>query len=344
MSVVTADRVGAAPPGSRKAIGLVAGVVLLLAAIVLSIAVGSRWIPPAQIWNLLLHPDDGELSAIVNGLRVPRTILGLAAGAALAVSGAVMQGLTRNPLGDPSLLGTSAGAGFGVIVSLNVIGLTSFYSYIWFGFAGALIATVLVYYMASIGRGGPTPVKLALSGAAIQVLFISMGSTLLLLNRVSLERYRFWLVGALTGVNMSVVLQVLPVLLIGLVLALLTAPGLNALALGDDVATSLGRNVGLIRIQGALAVTLLTGAATAVCGPIVFVGLVIPHAVRQLTGVDNRWVIAYSTLYGSVLLLLADILGRIVARPVEVQVGIVVAFVGVPFFIALIRRRRLAEL
>jgi iron complex transport system permease protein len=280
--------------------------------------------------------------------RVPRTALGLAAGAALGLSGALMQALTRNPLADPGILGVTAGASFAIVLAVGVFGLGSFYGYVWFAFAGALVTSVLVYLLGRLGRSGLTPVKLALAGIAVSALLNSLTSAIALTDPDALDRYRFFTAGSMADQDGATVLRILPFLAVGAALALGCAPALNSLALGEDVAASLGRRLGLVRLSGVTAITLLTGAAVAVIGPVVFIGLVVPHVARVLTqmagtGPDQRWLLPLSAALAPCLLLSADIVGRMIARPVEVQAGIVVAFIGGPFFIALVRRRKLAE-
>jgi ABC-type Fe3+-siderophore transport system permease subunit len=281
---------------------------------------------------------------IVRRLRVPRTALGLLVGLALGVAGALMQGHTRNPLGDPGLLGVTAGASLAVVLAIAWFGIGTPSGYVWFAFAGALVGTVLVYVIGSAGRGGPTPVTLALAGAALSALLYALVRAVLVSDQQTLDSFRFWVVGALAGRGADVAWQVAPFIVIGLVLAIANAPALNLLGLGEDVARGLGQRIWPARIVGLTAITLLCGAATAACGPIAFVGLVVPHAVRAVTGPDHRWLIPCSGLLGAALLLSADVLGRVVARPGELQVGIVLALVGAPFFIALVRRRRTASL
>lgn len=318
------------------------GLLVLLCA--LSIAIGSKPLPLSEVFSALFDPRDGDVEAVVLGIRLPRTVLGLIAGMALGLSGALMQGLTRNPLADPGLLGVSAGAGFAVVMAVLTLGVTSFYSYIWFAFAGALVASVVVYLLGSIGRGGATPVKLALAGVAVLAVLTALTNGVLMLDPNALNVYRHWAVGSLTGQEPAVVMNVLPFVVVGGLLALASAPALNSVALGDDVATSLGRKVKLVRIQVMVAVTLLAGSAAAVVGPIVFIGLVIPHVARAITGPDHRWLLPYSMVLAPCLVLGADILGRVIVRPQEIGVGVVTAFLGAPFFIALVRLRRLAEL
>jgi ABC-type Fe3+-siderophore transport system permease subunit len=324
-------------------------VVLLLALVVavalLSIAVGTRTIGPADVWTALLDGDLGSDEAvIVRQLRLPRTVLGLLAGLALGIAGALMQGHTRNPLGDPGLLGVTAGASLAVVLAISVLGVATPAGYVWFAFAGALAGTVLVYAIGSAGRGGATPVTLALAGAALSALLYAIVRGVLVSDQQTLDSFRFWVVGGLAGRSAEVAAQVAPFVAAGVVLALVNAPALNLLAFGEDVARGLGSRVWLARAVGLAAITLLCGAATAACGPIAFVGLVVPHVVRAFTGPDHRWLIPCSGLLGAALLLSADVLGRVVARPGELPAGIVLALVGAPFFVALVRRQRTAGL
>ncbi|WP_405145009.1 iron chelate uptake ABC transporter family permease subunit [Sphaerisporangium sp. NBC_01403] len=335
--------------GLRPAVLVALLATVLVALCLLSIALGARGLPLDQVVQALLgHPPSRLVENVVWSVRVPRTALGIAAGAALGLSGALMQALTRNPLADPGLLGVSAGAAFAIVVSVAVLGLGSLYGYIWFAFAGALIASVLVYLLGGLGRSGLTPVKLALAGVAVSSLLFSLTNAIVLTDPDALNRYRFWSAGSLADQNADAVLRILPFIALGTVLALACAPALNSLALGDDVAASLGRRLGLVRFQGAIAITLLTGAAVAVIGPVVFVGLVVPHVARILAqqaglGPDHRWLLPLSAVLAPCLVLAADIIGRVAARPTEIQAGILIAFIGGPFFIALVRRRRLAE-
>ncbi|HSL09402.1 MAG TPA: iron chelate uptake ABC transporter family permease subunit [Pseudonocardiaceae bacterium] len=329
----------------RRRLLVVAGLVALLALVSLaSLAVGAKPIPIGPVWDAIWSPTGTENDVVVRSLRVPRTVLGIGVGIALGVAGALMQGHTRNPLADPGLLGVEAGAAFFVVVGIYALGVTSLFGYVWFAFAGAGAASVLVFVLGSLGRGGPTPVTLALAGVAVSALLSALTSALLLADLATLDAYRFWAVGSLAGRDAGIAAQVAPFLLAGLLLAVLNAPGLNLLALGEDVARALGQRVAVTRWTGLVAITLLTGAAVAACGPIAFVGLVVPHVVRALTGPDHRWLLPAAGLAGAVLLLAADVIGRVVVRPGELQVGIVLALVGAPFFIALVRRRRLVTL
>jgi len=328
-------------PARSRWIGLVVLLALTVLACLVSIAVGTRNIGLGEVWRSLF--DSGltsEEAVIVRQLRVPRTVLGLLVGMALGVAGALMQGHTRNPLGDPGLLGVTAGASLAVVLSIALLGITQPSGYVWFAFLGALAGTVLVYAIGSAGRGGATPVTLALAGAALSALLYGLVRAVLVSDQQTLDSYRFWVVGALAGRDADVAWQVGPFIAVGLLLAVVNAPALNLLGLGEDVARGLGQRIWLSRTVGLAAITLLAGAATAACGPIAFVGLVVPHAVRAVTGPDHRWLVPCSALAGAVLLLVADVVGRVVARPGELQVGIVLALIGAPFFIALVRRRK----
>jgi len=330
---------------SRRILGLALLLLLVVVAALASIAVGTRSIGLGELWRSLVDRDlSTDAAVIVRQLRVPRTALGLLVGLALGVAGALMQGHTRNPLGDPGLLGVTAGASLAVVLAIAWFGIGTPSGYVWFAFAGALAGTVLVYVIGSAGRGGPTPVTLALAGAALSALLYALVRAVLVSDQRTLDSFRFWVVGALAGRGADVAWQVAPFIAIGLVLAIANAPALNLLGLGEDVARGLGQRIWPARVVGLTAITLLCGAATAACGPIAFVGLVVPHAVRAVTGPDHRWLIPCSVLLGAALLLSADVLGRVVARPGELQVGIVLALVGAPFFIALVRRRRTASL
>jgi iron complex transport system permease protein len=343
--VTPSRRSGLLDGGWTRSAGLLLALVVLVIVCLASIAYGAKPMAISSVWDALWH-HDGSIDdhLIVRTLRVPRTFVGLLVGVALVLSGAVMQGVTRNPLAGPGILGIDAGAALAVVIAINTFGVTSFTGYIWFAFAGAAVACATVYLLGSLGRAGATPVKLALAGAALTALFGSFTSAILLLDVATLDQFRFWVVGSLVGRDMAVVVQVVPFIIVGTVLALSTARSLNTLAMGDDVARSLGQRVGMARAASAFAVIILAGAATAIAGPIGFVGLTIPHVARAITGPDYRWVLPWSMVLSPILLLSADVVGRIVARPGEIQVGIITALIGAPFFIVLVRRRKLAEL
>ena len=322
---------------------LTAGVVVLLS--LASLAVGARSVPTSTVLEALTHYDPTSTDQlVVVTSRLPRTVLGLLVGAAVGLAGCAMQGVTRNPLADPGILGVNGGAALAIVLGISVFGVTDAAGYVWFAFGGAAVASVLVYTVAALGREGATPVKLALAGAALTAFFGAITTALLLRDQQAFDQFRFWQVGSLNGRDLGVTAAVLPFLVVGGLLALVLGRGLNTLALGDDVARGLGARVGLIRVATALAVVLLCGAATAAAGPVGFVGLTIPHVARALVGTDYRRILPTSMLLGPVLLLTADVVGRVIARPGEVQVAIVTALLGAPVFVVLVRRHRLAGL
>lgn len=337
----SAGRPAPAPAAVRRATrggGLLIAALLLLAAVVLSLAVGARAIPPGQVWQALI--DDGAPAAtVVREIRLPRTVLGLLIGTALGLAGALMQSVTRNPLADPGLLGVNAGASAAVVSAL-ALGVTTLRGYIWFAFAGAALVSAAVW---AVGGGrGANPARLALAGTAMTAVLYAYVSAVQLLDTGSLDRMRFWTVGSLAAPEPGTAATVAPFIVAGVLLTAALARPVNALTLGDESARALGASPARIRAAAILAVTLLCGAATAACGPIVFVGLLVPHVVRPLTGPDLRWLLPYCALLAPVLMLVADVLGRVLARPGELQVGVVTAVLGGIFFLSVVRRARLA--
>ncbi|MCF3136505.1 FecCD family ABC transporter permease [Streptomyces olivochromogenes] len=332
-----------APPSRRaiRAVGLVVAVAILVLVALASIAIGAKELSLEQVWHGLFH-DTGTYGDVVVDERLSRTVLGLLAGAALGLSGAVLQALTRNPLADPGLLGINAGASAAVVTAITYFGVTSLSGYVWFAFVGAAAVGALVWFLG--GSRGATPVRLALAGTAISAALYGYLQAVMIMDDAALGKMRFWTVGSLSSATDSTITQVLPFLVAGTALALLLARPLNAVAMGDDTARALGAHLGRTRALAMLAATVLCGAATAACGPIVFVGLMVPHVVRSFTGPDLRWILPYATVLSPVLLLGADVVGRVVARPAELQVGIVTAIIGGPVFIFLVRRRRTAQL
>jgi iron complex transport system permease protein len=274
---------------------------------------------------------------IIHTLRLPRALTAVLVGSALGVAGAIMQGLTRNPLADPGLLGIEAGAALGVVGAVIFLNISSLAAYALFAFGGGAITAVAVYGLGSAGRGGPTPFKLTIAGAAVSALLSSLTTALLMFNQRALEEVRFWLAGSVAGRTLPLIAQAAPYLIGGLVVALLLGRQITTLSLGDDVATSLGQNVGWVRAVSALVVVGLAGASVALAGPIGFVGLIIPNAVRMFVGVDYRWILPYSAVIGATFLVLSDVAGRLVLRPLELPVGVMTAAIGGPIFIYLVR-------
>lgn len=321
-------------PGRRPALPVSVAITIaaLAGAGVLSLLVGARSVPLEAVW------DAGHPLRPVVEARFERTVLGFAVGAALGLAGALMQGLTRNPLADPGILGVNAGATFAMVVGMTAFGLSTMAGFLPLAFVGAALAAVAVHAIASLGRDGATPMKLALTGAALSAGLASWTTGLLLADRKTMETFRFWQVGTIAGRGLDVLAAGLPFLVVGTLLALAGARLLDTLALGEDLARGLGRRTSRDRLVIALAIVLLAGTATALAGPVAFVGLVVPHVVRSLVGPDHGRVLPVSMLGGAVLVVVADTVGRIVLPPSEVQVGIMAAAVGVPVFIALVRR------
>ena len=276
--------------------------------------------------------------------RIPRTLLGLLAGASLAVAGGTMQAVTRNPLADPGIFGVLSGASLAVAIGMASFDLSHPHATLFVAVLGAAAAALFVHAVGSLGRGGATPLKLALAGAATSAAASSLVSAVMLPRLQVMDSFRFWQIGGLGGGTWERLALVAPFLFLGLLICFATARGLNSLALGDDVATGLGENVMRTRLVASLGAVILCGIATAACGPIGFIGLVVPHLVRLLVGPDHRWLLPFSALVGAGLLVAADTLGRIVARPSEVEVGIITPLIGAPFFIFIVRRQKVREL
>ncbi|MGX5696581.1 FecCD family ABC transporter permease [Agromyces soli] len=319
---------------------LAVALVVLVVVIWASLALGVRSIDPAQVWRAIVSPDTADPEQfVVLQLRVPRTVIGLAAGIALGLAGTVIQGVTRNPIADPGLLGVNAGASLAVVLGISLAGLSDPLGYIWLAFGGAAAAAVLVF---SVGRG--QPVRLALVGAAVAAFVTPLIALVLLRDTEAFNQYRFWAVGSLTGRELGTVGALWPFLLVGAVIALALAHRLNLLALGDDVASALGQRVGVTRAFAGVAIVLLCGTATALAGPIALVGLVVPHAARRLAGSDYRWIMAASMVLGPIMLLTADVVGRLLVPNAELEAGVVAALIGAPVLIAVARSRKVAGL
>ncbi|GHH92984.1 FecCD family ABC transporter permease [Streptomyces capillispiralis] len=337
------DTVPLRRPARVRVTWLLVVAAVLLAAMTASLVLGSRDVAWADVWSALGGAQDTlEEAAVAN--RIPRTLLAVTVGAALGLSGAVMQGVTRNPLADPGILGVNMGASLAVVTGIAHFGLVSVSGYIWAAMTGAALTAGFVYAVGSLGRGGATPLKLALAGAAISAALASLVSAVVLPRNDISDTFRLWQVGGVGGATYAQLGSVVPFLAAGFVICLASARALNSLALGDDLAAGLGERVALVRAGAALGAVVLCGASTAIAGPIAFVGLVVPHACRMLAGVDHRWLLPFSALGGAVLLTAADVVGRVVARPAEIEVGIVTAFVGAPFFIHIVRRQKVRSL
>lgn len=324
-------------------IGLVVALVALLVLLVLSVMIGSTAIPPSVVWDALFHPSADIDQFAIRDYRLPRTIVGLVVGVALGLSGALIQALTRNPLADPGILGVHAGASFAVTVAVGVLGVRDVQGYLWFAFAGALIVTLMVLALGSTRRG-QSPVVMVLAGVCVGAVLGGARESLQLTNPDAFDAMRSWNAGSIAGRPLEIVWPVLPLLAVALVLTMIASGALNAMSLGDDLAVSQGVRVVRTRVLTVAAITLLAGGATAIAGPIGFVGLMVPHVARWIVGPDQRWIFAYSMLLAPSLLLASDILGRIVLAPGEIQVGVVTAFVGAPVLIALVRRKKASGL
>ncbi|HET9517211.1 MAG TPA: iron ABC transporter permease [Actinoplanes sp.] len=321
---------------------LLVGGVLLVVAVGLSLFVGARTVSPMVTFEALSGGGGGGRDhLIVREIRLPRTLLALAVGSALAVAGALMQGLTRNPLASPELLGIGHGASFAVVLAIYLVGIDSPRGYVWFALLGAAVSAVVVYLLAGAGTRSATPIRLAVSGAVLATAALSWTQTVMALDRRTLDEARFWIAGSIAGRPLGVLAAVLPFLLVGAVLATVLIRPLDALALGDDAASALGFDPLRQRLLGAAAVTLLAGGAVAAAGPLAFIGLAAPHLARQLCGPEHRVLLPLCALLGPVLLLLSDVIGRLVLFPLELEAGIVTALLGAPVLIVLVRRARL---
>lgn len=327
---------------SRRVAGLILCLVLLVLGVCLSIAVGARSIPLTDVISALREVPSHRATAlnfeqrVLFELRVPRTLIAIVVGASLGVAGALIQGHTRNPLADPGILGVNAGAALAVVSTFAVFGSISMFATTVAAFLGAVSATIIVFGLGRINGGNASPPTLTLSGAALSAVLNSITTGLILAEEANLDRMRFWTVGSVAGRGLDVFWGVLPFAVLGIVLAFASAPALNLLNLGDDVAQCLGVRTDRARLFGMVLISLLAGAATAMAGPVGFIGLIVPHLVRAITGPDYRWILPYSALLGATLMVLADVIGRIIARPGELPVGIVVAFIGAPLFFVLV--------
>ncbi len=329
-----------APPraASRGVVVMIVGAILLLLLSIVSLLVGSGSISVTDAWNALWHDDGSTPALLVRDYRVPRTLLAIVVGIALGLAGTIIQAITRNPLADPGILGVNAGAYTAVVIAALFFGSSLSAGHVLFALFGAFVASVVVYGIGTTGRAGGTPTKLVLTGTAFGAVLSGVSYALTLTNSDLFDKVRFWSAGSLQNRQFDTLWPVLPFIVVGTVIALVLPRSLNALALGDDVALALGSKPGLTKVAGVVAVTLLCGAATAAAGPIAFVGLMVPHALRTFVGPDQRWIMPLSLIAAPILLLSADIVGRLVVSS-ELPAGVVTAFIGAPVLIALTRRK-----
>jgi iron complex transport system permease protein len=331
-------------PRISRLAGLGAGFGIAVLMALISLRLGTRGLSTRDVWNGLFHFDPTSYEqTIVHSLRLPRTVIALGVGGALGVVGTVSQAVTRNPLADPSILGVSSGASFAIVTAFYYGGLTETWQFMPFAFAGGLIAAVLVFSIGSTGRGGGSPVKLALAGVVVSALLASWTTGLLMIDEATFETVRFWFAGSVAGRELHTFWILSPILLGGTLVCLFLGPQLNVLSLGEETAQSLGMRPTRTRLLCTALVVLATSAAVAIAGPIGYVGLAVPHMVRAVVGPDYRWILPYSLVTGAIFLTAADILGRIVMRPSEIEVGIVTAIFGAPFLVFLARQRSLAN-
>lgn len=323
---------------------LIICIVLLCICIVASLVFGARVVRFNELMDGLFTQNTDSFGANVVRKRISRTVFSLCCGAALGVSGALMQSVTRNPLADPSILGVNTGASLFVVCGIAFLNITTANQYIWLALAGAAITAVFVFGIGSMGRGGATPIKLVLAGAATSAALASLVSAIMLPRSHVMDQMRFWQVGSVGSGSWSAITTFLPFLIAGIVIALVTAPALNALALGDDVATGLGVKTGVLRLVTAFAGVILCGAATALAGPIGFIGLLATHVIRLLLGPDLRFVIPMSAIAGAIILTISDVFGRLISSPGELEVGVVTAFIGAPILIILAMRTKVRSL
>lgn len=331
--------------GNKKfVLSIILCLALLSIMAVFSISLGAKNIAFSKVVDVLLGNDPDSLEAAIISQRIPRTVFGILAGGALGISGALMQSITRNPIADPSILGVNTGASLFVVAGIAFFNITVAYQYIWLGITGAGVTAVFVYSVASMGKDGATPLKLALSGSAVSIVLGSLVSTIMLPNNRVMEAFRFWQVGSIGSATWENIMLISPFLLVGFITSMFISGYLNNLALGDEAATALGTNVVMTRAIGALSSVLLCGATTALAGPIGFVGLIIPHIIRLIFGSEMSKMLPLSFLGSAILMLISDVIGRIISLPGETEVGIITAVLGAPVFILAIRKGRVKSL
>ncbi|MEW9502523.1 FecCD family ABC transporter permease [Jeotgalibacillus marinus] len=321
-----------------KTFGLIGSICILLICMGLSIVLGYTNTSIQTAIEAFQHFDGSNEHIIIQQVRLPRALIGVAIGSSLAIAGALMQVLMKNPLASPDIIGINAGASFFIVVALMFYSISSLQAFTWIAFAGAAFASCIVYFFSGMGNAGSTPMKLILAGAAIAALFSSLTQGLLVMDESALDQALFWLAGSVQGRDLDILLAVLPYLLVATILALSISPKINVLTMGEDVAKGLGLQTGTVNLTMTVCFVLLAGGSVAVAGPIGFVGIIVPHIVRTLVGTDFRWILPYCGVLGGILLLLADIGARYIIMPEEVPVGVMTAFIGTPFFIYIARK------
>ncbi|MFP3508765.1 iron ABC transporter permease [Peribacillus sp. SIMBA_075] len=322
----------------QKWMGLFITILLLLFLLCSSIVYGYTNTTWQMAIDAFTHFNGTNEHIVIQSVRLPRALIASAIGASLAISGVLMQTLTKNPLASPDIFGVNAGAGLAVVTGVTVFGISNLQVFTWLSFIGAAIAAISIYMIGSMGRGGLTPMKLTLAGAAMTAMVSSLTQGLLVSNEALLEQVLFWLAGSVSGRSLDNLIAVLPYLTVGWGIALVVSGKMNVLSMGEDVAKGLGLNIIFLKIVLGLAIILLAGGSVAVAGPIGFIGIVVPHLTRSIVGIDHRWLIPFSGLFGAVLLITADIISRYILMPREVPVGVMTAIIGTPFFIYIARK------
>ncbi len=326
------------PYRSYKAIGLLTAFILLGIAMACSVLFGLHTYSWNQVITAYTHYEGSNEHIIIQTVRVPRSLIAALVGGSLAVAGALMQAITRNPLASPSIFGVNAGAAFALVIAVSLFDISGLTSLTWVAFLGAAVSACLVYFLGSIGRDGMTPIKIILAGSALTAFFAALTQGILLSSGKAFDQVLFWLVGSVAGRTMEMFQAVFPYMLVALIGALVLSPHINVLDMGEDVAKGLGQRTVLIKAAAAIVIVILAGGSVAVAGPVVFIGIIIPHIVRALVGTDHRWLLPYCAVLGALLLVSADIGARFIAMPKEVHVGVTTALLGVPFFVYIARK------
>jgi iron complex transport system permease protein len=321
-----------------KSIALIAALLVALISMILSVVMGYTDTNLSDAIEAYTAFNGSNEHLIIQLSRVPRALVGMAVGISLGIAGVLMQALTRNPIASPDIFGVNAGAGFFIVFGVTFLGISSIQQFMWIGFLGAAAAAGMAYVLGSAGKGGLTPVKLTLAGAVMAALFASLTQGMLVTNEKALDEVLFWLAGSVEGRKLSMLAAVLPVFLIAWMISLALSRQLNAFALGEDVAVSLGQKTVIFKLSAALMVILLAGGSVAIAGPISFIGIIVPHFARFLVGNDHRWIVPFSALAGGIMLVAADICARYIIMPEEAPVGVVTALIGTPFFIYIVRK------